>query len=117
MRQWCDDVDRLLSMAHAGSIKPKPRSSWHRHEASASERSPSVRTAPTGDLRAELNHRRAEGDTRVPPEGLGDLRDELNRRRAGKDACSSLEKARERCGNLGQDSAVVAPRAPGDARF
>jgi hypothetical protein len=62
MRQWRDDVDCLLSMAHAGSIRPKPRSSWRRHEASASERSPSVRTAPTGDLRTELNRRRAEGD-------------------------------------------------------
>jgi hypothetical protein len=117
MRQWRDDVDRLLSMAHAGSIKPKPWSSWRRHEASASERSPSVRTAPTRDLRAELNRRRAEGDARVPPEGPGDLRDELNRRRTGKDACSSLEKARERCGNLGQGSTVVTPWAPGDVRF
>jgi hypothetical protein len=27
MRQWRDDVDCLLSMAHVGSIKPKPRSS------------------------------------------------------------------------------------------
>jgi hypothetical protein len=117
MRQWRDDVDRLLSMAHAGSIKPKPRSSRRWHEASASERSPSMRTAPTRDLRAELNRRHAEGGARVPPEGPGDLRDELNRRRAGKGACSSLDKARERCGNLGQDSAVVAPWAPGDARF
>jgi hypothetical protein len=74
MRQWRDDVDRLLSMAHAGSIRPKPRSSRRRHEASASERSPSVRTALTGDLRMELNRRRAEGDARVPPEGPGACR-------------------------------------------
>jgi hypothetical protein len=78
---------------------------------------PSVRTAPTGDLRAELNRRREEGDTQVPPEGLGDLRDKLNRRRAGRDVCISLEKTRERCGGLGQDSAAVLPRALGDARF
>jgi hypothetical protein len=117
MRQWRDDVDRLLGMAHTGSIRPRPRSSWRRHEASASERTPSVRTASTGDLRMELNRRRAEGDAQVPLEGPGDLRDELNRRRAGRDACISLEKTRERCGNLGQDSAAVAPRAPGDARF
>jgi hypothetical protein len=45
------------------------------------------------------------------------MRDELNRRRAGKDACISLGKAREHCGNLGQDFAAAAPRAPGDARF
>jgi hypothetical protein len=117
MRQWHDVVDRLLSMAHTGSIRPKPRSSWRRHEASASERSPSVRTAPTGDLRTELNRRRAEGDAQVSLEGPGDLQEELNHRRAGKGACISLEKARERCGNLGQDFAAVAPRAPGDARF
>jgi hypothetical protein len=117
MRQWCDDVDRLLSMAHTGSIRPKPRSSRCQYEASASERSPSVRAAPTKDLRADLNRRHAEGDAQVPPEGPEDLRDELNRRRAGKDACISLEKARERCGNLGQDFAAVAPWAPGDARF
>jgi hypothetical protein len=117
MRQWHDDVDRLLSMAHTGSIRPKPRSSRRRYEASASERSPSVRTAPTGDLRTELNRRRAEGDAKVPPDGPEDLRDELNRMRAGKDACISLEKARERCGNLGQDFTAVVPRAPGDARF
>jgi hypothetical protein len=117
MRQWRDDVDRLLDMAHTGSIKPRPRSPWRRHEASALERTPSVRTAPTGDLRTELNRRRVEGDAQVPPEGPGDLRDKLNRRRAGRDACISSEKTRERCGGLGQDSAAVAPRAQGDARF
>jgi hypothetical protein len=76
-----------------------------------------VRTAPTEDLRTELNRRRAEGDAQVPPEGPEDLRDELNRRRAGKDACISLGKAREHCGNLGQDFAAAAPLVPGDARF
>jgi hypothetical protein len=54
---------------------------------------------------------------RVPPKGPGDLRDELNRRRTGRDACASLEKTRECCGNLGQDSTAVVPQAPGDARF
>jgi hypothetical protein len=28
MKQWCDDVDRLLSMAHSGSTRSRPRSSW-----------------------------------------------------------------------------------------
>jgi hypothetical protein len=65
----------------------------------------------------ELNRRRAEGDAQVLPEGPEDLRDELNRRRVGKDARISLEKARERCSNFGQDFAAVTPRAPGDARF
>jgi hypothetical protein len=117
MRQWRDDVDHLLSMAHTGSSRPKPRSSRRQYEASATERSPSRRAAPTEDLRAELNRRHAEGDAQVPLERPEDLRDELNRRRASKDACISLEKARERRGNLEQDITVVAPRAPGDARF
>jgi hypothetical protein len=104
-------------MAHTGSVKPKPRSSRLQYEASASERSPSVRAAPTKDLRAELNRRRAEGDAQVPLERPEDLQDKLNRRCAGKDACISLEKARERRGNLEQDFTAVAPRAPGDARF
>jgi hypothetical protein len=35
MKQWCDDVDRLLGMAHSGSTRPRPRSSRCQHEASA----------------------------------------------------------------------------------
>jgi hypothetical protein len=94
MRQWRGDVDRLLSVAHSGSVRPRRQSSWRQHEASTPEHTSSVRTAPTGDLR-----------------------DELNRRHTGRDACASLGKTRGRCGNLGQDSAAVAPRVPGDARF
>jgi hypothetical protein len=93
MKQWRDNVDRLLSMAHSTSTR-KTRSSRRQHEASASVRSPSVRGAQTNDLRAELNHRRAGEDSRV-----------------------SLERARERCQNidgrdLGQDFAAVAPQTP-----
>jgi hypothetical protein len=94
MRWWRGDVDRLLGVAHSGSVRPRPRSSWRQHEASTLERTSSVRTAPPGDLRDELNHRRT-----------------------GRDACASLEKTRERCGNLEQDSVVVAQQAPRDARF
>jgi hypothetical protein len=47
MKQWRDDADRLLSMAHSSSARPRPRSSRRQHEASASVRSPSVRAAPT----------------------------------------------------------------------
>jgi hypothetical protein len=65
MKQWRDDVDRLLSMAHSTSTRSRPRSSRHQHEATASVRSPSVRGAPTDDLRAELNRRRAGEDARV----------------------------------------------------
>jgi hypothetical protein len=92
MKQWWDDVDRLLGMAHSGSTRSRPRSSWRQHEASASMRSPSVRGAQTNDLQAELN-----------------------RRRAGEDARISLERARERRQNiegrnLDQDLAAVAPQ-------
>jgi hypothetical protein len=94
MKQWRDDVDRLLGMAHSTSTRSRPRSSRRQHEASASVRSPLVRGAQTNDLRAELN-----------------------RRRAGEDARVSLERARERRQNiegrnLDQDFAAVAPQAP-----
>jgi hypothetical protein len=94
MKQWQDDVDRLLGMTHSTSTRSRSRSSRRQHEASASMRSPSVRGAQTNDLRAELN-----------------------RRRAGEDAQISLERARERrqnieCRNLDQDFAAVAPQAP-----
>jgi hypothetical protein len=94
MKQWRDDVDRLLGMAHSTSTRSRSRSSRRQHEASASVRSPSVRGAQTNDLRAELNPRRA-----------------------GEDARISLERVRERrqniegC-NLDQDFVVVAPQAP-----
>jgi hypothetical protein len=94
MKQWRDDVDRLLGMAHSTSTRSRPWSSWRQHEASASVRSPSVRGAQTNDLRAELD-----------------------RRRAGEDARVSLERAREHrqniegC-NLDQDFAAAAPQTP-----
>jgi hypothetical protein len=115
MKQWRDDVDRLLGMAHSGSARPRPRSSRHQHEASASERSPSVRAAPTEDLQAELNHRHAGENAPVSLERPEDLRTELNRRRVGEDARVSLERARERRlnfegRNLDQDFVAVAPQ-------
>jgi hypothetical protein len=90
MKQWRDDVDRLLGMAHSASTRSRPRSFRHQHEASVSVRSPSVRGAQTNDLQAELN-----------------------RRRAGEDARISLERAREHRQNiedrnLEQDFAAVA---------
>jgi hypothetical protein len=99
MKQWRDDVDRLLSMAHSGSTRSRPRSSRRQPEATASVRSPSVRGAQTDDLRAELNCRRA-----------------------GEDAWVSLERARERRRNiegrnLDQDFAAVAPQTPPGARI
>jgi hypothetical protein len=91
MKQWRDDIDRLLSMVHSTSTRSKTRPSRRQHDASALVRSPSVRGAQTNDLRAKLN-----------------------RRRAGEDARVSLERARERRQNidgrdLDQDFAAVAP--------
>jgi hypothetical protein len=73
MKQWRDDVDRLLGMTHSTSTRSRPRSSRRQCEATTSVRSPSVRGAQTDDLRAELN-----------------------RRCTGEDARISLERARER---------------------
>jgi hypothetical protein len=70
MKQWRDDVDRLLGMAHSGSARPRPRLSRRQHEVSASVRSPSVRAASTEDLRADLNRRRAGEDAPVLWKGL-----------------------------------------------
>jgi hypothetical protein len=122
MKQWRDDVDRLLGMAHSGSTRPRPRSSRRQHEVSASVRSPSVRAAPTEDLRAELNRWRAAEDAPVSLEKSNDLRAELNRRRAGEDAHVSLERAREHRQNvegrnLDYDFATVAPQTPTGARI
>jgi hypothetical protein len=94
MKQWQDDVDRLLGMAHSTSTRSKPRSSRRQREATTSVHSPSLRGAQTDDLRAELN-----------------------RRRVGEDARISLERARERWQyieghNLDQDFVAVAPQAP-----
>jgi hypothetical protein len=94
MKQWRDDIDRLLDMAHSTSTRLRPRSTRRQHEASASVRSPSVRGAQTNDLRAELD-----------------------RRREGEDARVSLEWARERRQNikgrnLDQYFTAAAPQTP-----
>jgi hypothetical protein len=94
MKQWRDDVDRLLGMAHSTSTRSRPRSSRHQHEASASVRSPSVRGAQTNDLRAELNRRHAGEDARVPLERARERRQNIEGR------------------NLDQDFAAIASQAP-----
>jgi hypothetical protein len=76
-----------------------------------------VRAAPTEDLQAELNRRRAGEDAPVSLERSNDLWAELNRRRAGEDVCLSLERARERRQNvkgrnLDYNFAAVAPQTP-----
>jgi hypothetical protein len=99
MKQWLDDVDRLLGMAHSASTRSRPRSFRRQREATTSVRSPSIRGSQIDDLQAELN-----------------------RRRAGEDARVSLERARERqqniegC-NLDQDFAAETPRTLVAARF
>jgi hypothetical protein len=85
MKQWRDDVDRLLGMAHSGSARLRPRSFQRQHEASASVRSPLVKAAPTEDMWAELNHWRVGEDAPISLERPDDLRTELNRRRASED--------------------------------
>jgi hypothetical protein len=116
-KQWCDDINRLLGMAHSGSGRPRPCLTRRQDEASVSVRSPSVRAASTEDLRAELNRRRAGEDATTSLEVPDDLRAELNRRHAGEDARVSLERAHERrqniegC-NLDCDFAAVAPQTP-----
>jgi hypothetical protein len=75
MKQWRDDVDRLLGIAHSTSTWCKPRSSWRQREATASVRSPSVRGTQTDDLRAELNRRRAGEDARISLERAHDERE------------------------------------------
>jgi hypothetical protein len=65
MKQWRDDVDRLLGMAHSTSTKSRPQSSRRQREATASVRSPSIRGAQTDDLRTKLNHKRTGEDARV----------------------------------------------------
>jgi hypothetical protein len=122
MRQWREDVDRLLGMAHSGSARSRPRSFRRQREASASMRSPSVRAARTNDLRAELNHRCAGEDARIFLERADDLRAELNHRRAGEDARVSLDRALERRQNFkgrnpNQDFAPVSPQTPRDFRI
>jgi hypothetical protein len=85
MRQWREDVDHLLSMAHPGSARSRPRSFRGQHEASASVRSPSVRGAWIDDLRAELNHMRAGEDARVSLERARERRQNFKGRNLDQD--------------------------------
>jgi hypothetical protein len=119
MKQLCDDVDRLLGMAHSGSTRSRPRSTRRQHEATASVRSPSMRDTQTDDLRAELNRRRAREDVWV---SLDRARERRQNFEGHEDARVSLERARERRlniegRNLDQDFAAVAPQTPVGARF
>jgi hypothetical protein len=85
MRQWREDVDRLLGMAHPGSTRSRPRSFRCQCEASASVHSPSVRGAQTNDLWAELNRRRAGQDARVSLERAHERRQNFKGRNLDQD--------------------------------
>jgi hypothetical protein len=119
MKQWHDDVDRLLGMAHSVLSRSRLRSSRRQHEATVSVRSPSVRGAQTNNLRAELNRRHAGEDARVSLERVRECRQNFE---GPEDARVSLERARERRlniegRNLDQDFVAVAPQTPVGARF
>jgi hypothetical protein len=76
LRQWRDDIDRLLNLAQVspGSAGGSVSRQHHRQDgASGSVHSPSMRSARTEDLRAELN-----------------------RRHEGEDVCVTIERARVR---------------------
>jgi hypothetical protein len=85
MRQWHEDVDRLLGMAHPGLARSRPRSFRHQREVSASVRLPSVRGAQTDDLRAELNRRRASEDARISLERARERRQNFEGRNLDQD--------------------------------
>ncbi|WVZ83909.1 hypothetical protein U9M48_031004 [Paspalum notatum var. saurae] len=76
LAQWRSDVDRLIHLAEAAPSSSRARSRLPPsnggrsdrhgpHDAAASVRSPTVRSAPTKDLRAKLNRRRAGTHTTV----------------------------------------------------
>jgi hypothetical protein len=85
MKQWHDDVDRLLGMAHSTLTRSKPRSSRRQREATASVRSPSVRGVQTDDLRAELNCRRTGEDARISLERARERRQNIEGRNLDRD--------------------------------
>jgi hypothetical protein len=85
MRQWREDVDRLLVLTHPSSARSRPRSFQRQREASTSVRSPSVRGAQTNDLRAELNRRHASEDARVSLERAHERRQNFEGRNLDQD--------------------------------
>jgi hypothetical protein len=85
MRQWREDVDRLLGMAHPGSARSRPRSFRCQREVLASVRSPSMRGSRTDDLQAELNRRRAGEDARVSLERVRDCQQNFEGRNLNQD--------------------------------
>jgi hypothetical protein len=100
-RQWRDDVDRLLNLAQAspgsagGSVSRQRR---RQGGASGSVHSPSVRSARTEDLRAELNRRHAGEDARVSIERARNRRLNIE----GRNLAPELDAAAARSQGLPQ---------------
>jgi hypothetical protein len=108
MRQWRENVDRLLGMAHPSSTRSRPRSFRRQCEASASVRSPSVRGAQTDDLRAELNRRRAGEDARVSLERARECRQNLEGRNLDQDFTARDARIQAGVPLFGVDGAALA---------
>jgi hypothetical protein len=91
-RQWRDNLDHLLNLAQAspdsagGSVSRQRR---RQGSTSGSVHSPSVRSAQTEDLRAELNRRRAGEDARISIERARNRRLNIE----GRDLAPELDAA------------------------
>jgi hypothetical protein len=95
LRQWRDDVDRLLNLAQVtpGSVGGSASRQRCRHGgAFGSVHSPTVRSARTEDLRAELNHRRAGEDARVTMERARDRRPNIKGRNLEAELDAAVQK-------------------------
>jgi hypothetical protein len=97
-RQWRDDVDRLLNLAQASPDSAGASVSRQRRRqggASGSVHSPSVRSAWTEDLQAELNRRRAGEDARVSIEQAHNRRLNIEGRDLAPELDASVARPQE----------------------
>jgi len=94
LRQWHDDIDRLISLAQATLGSTGAGSGQHHRQggALASVRSPTVGSTRTADLRAELNHRRAVEDAHVSMERARECRLNIQGRNLDTDLSSAAPK-------------------------
>jgi hypothetical protein len=95
LRQWRHDVDRLLNLAQVTPGSAGGSVSRQRHRqggASGSVHSPTVRSARTEDLRAELNRRHAGEDARVTMEQVHERRLNIEGRNLGAEVDAAVPK-------------------------
>jgi hypothetical protein len=95
LRQWRDDLDRLLNLAQvtpglAGGSASRQRR--RQGGASGSVHSPTVRSARTKDLRAELNRRRAGEDAHITMERARERRLNIEGRNLGVELDAAVPK-------------------------